>query len=470
MSYDYSPAAYGPGAAAYDPDLRGIDELQGGQPAYGTSQNAAAAYGSDGMDLRSIDELQGPTATGRIPAVQMHQPERGVGGFVSGVGKGFFGGAKDTVRGVVLLGKGVINTVTNPRETKNKIADWGAYAVQHPTKALGRVVSFPFRMAGAVVQPYSDAVRRGQYGQVVGRLGFDAALTMMTLKAGDALRNGTPNNGNPGGVMNGDVGGDFGPIGGDLGGDLGVGAGGAGRGGASTVSQTVNVGDVKIGNISNPGGGTININIGTNNATINGGAGGTAFGATDDAARVMSNGGGSARVMNYGSGFEGAAANQGGGFFSRLRSQPYTGTGHINPRNTFNSVVGSIDNGATRMAGAGQSVGQAFNRTVNMVDRGLSLLHPDNAIQALKQAGDAVVRVPRFIINNPGTSVKYAVAGTVTGVYTAGQMAVNGARFVITNPGHAAVLTAAAGRTAGSMLVRDEQRSDMAYDPDNPYR
>jgi hypothetical protein len=497
MSDNFSSVGYRPDASYGTVDTRSIDEIQGGAP--GASYTAAAPTGASyGVDLRSIDEIQ----RGNLPATGGLQQQDKGNGFVSDVGVGFIRGAKNTVRGVVLLGKGLFGAIAHPGETKQKIGEWGAYAISHPGQTLSRTVTLPFRMAGAMVQPYSDAIKSGRPGLAVGQLGFDAALAYATTKAVDVVRNGRAPSG--GGAVGGD---DAGVM--TNGGKGGGSGSGAVRGGGSVnITQQNKVGSIKTGAVHVNGNNNVIVIGGNANGAVNGGtssakvASDLASGA-DDLAGTMSRTtrqggrgglfgffGGDDLPQNVGRGANGrfvsmadqtmnvaddmaTGTTRQGGFFSRLfgnnggGSTTWVGTRNMtSPKSTFNSVAGGIDNVFNSASGIGTSVSNAFHNSVSWLDRGLTYLHPDNMMAGLQKVGNAVVNVPRFVVNNPATSLKYAVAGTATAAYTAGQVVVNSARFAIANPGHAAVLVAATGRTIGALPVRNEQRSNMAYDPD----
>jgi hypothetical protein len=495
MSDNFSSVGYGPNASYGTVDTRSLEELQGGAPA--ASYTAAAPQGAGyGVDLRSIDEVQ----RGNMPATGALQQDKG-NGFVSDVGVGFVRGAKNTVRGVILLGKGVFGAIAHPGETKQKIGEWGAYAVSHPGQALSRTVTLPFRMAGAMVQPYSDAIKTGRPGLAVGQLGFDALLAYGTTKAIDKVRNGSS-------AANG------GGVGGDDAGVMNTGGGAGGKGtvkggGAVSVVQQNKVGSIKTGAVTVKGNGNVIIIGGNNSGAISGGTSHSSQLASDlastgdDIAGTMSKtatkkaGGGlfgffggnevpknvtrgangrfvslADQTMNVADDAVNSGAKQ-GGFLSRLfggnggGSATWEGTRNLaSPKSTFNSIANGIDNGFNAASTVGTNVGNAFNNSMHWLDRGLSYLHPDNMMAGLQKVGNAVVSVPKFVINNPGTSIKYAVAGTATAVYTAGQVVVNSARFAVANPAQAAILVAAGGRTLGALPVRNEQRSDMTFDPD----
>jgi hypothetical protein len=473
MSDNFSSVAYRPDAGYGTVDTRSLEEVQGA-PAYAAAP-AQGGYGQGGynVDLRSIDEVQ----RGNMPATgALSQKDKG-NGFVSDVGVGFVRGAKNTVRGVVLLGKGLVGAVANPRETKQKIGEWGVYAISHPGQTLSRTVSLPFRMAGAMVQPYTDAIHQGRPGLAVGQLGFDAALAYATTKAIDTVRNGSAANG--GGVAPDDSG--------ILNGGGGTSPAGRGRGikggGGAAVNQSNNVGSIKTGNINQSvkGNGNTIINVyggNVNTGAVNGGTSAAHMAndlasAGDDVAATMSRTtrSGGAGIMSHADDLATGTTKQ-GGFFNRLFSSngggsTWAGTRNMtSPRTTFNNIANGIDNGFNAAGTVGTNVGNAFNNTARWLDKGLSYLHPDNMLQGLQKAGNAVISVPRYVINNPGTTVKYAIAGTATAAYTAGQVVVNSARFAVANPGQAAILVAATGRTLGALPVRNEQRSDMAFDPD----
>jgi hypothetical protein len=136
------------------------------------------------------------------------------------------------------------------------------------------------------------------------------------------------------------------------------------------------------------------------------------------------------------------------------------------PKTTFNNIANGLDNGFNAVSGVGTNVGNAFNSGVRWIDNGLTYLNPENMLSGLQKLGEKVVSVPKFVLQNPGTALKYTVAGTATAAYTAGQVVVNSARFAIANPAQAAILVAAGGRTLGALPVRNEQRSSMSFDPD----
>ncbi|MBC7545022.1 MAG: hypothetical protein H7338_20040 [Candidatus Sericytochromatia bacterium] len=484
-----TPAAGTNPGAGYDAqiDYRSLEQIQQGTPG---GQTATQSYSTDGVDLRSADEI----SRGGMPATMPTQAKDKGPGFVSDVGTGFVRAAKNTFRGVVLLGKGVVGVVANPGETRNKIATWGTYAAQHPGQAVGRTLSLPFRMAGAAVQPYTDAIKTGRPGLAVGQLGFDVGLAYATTKAVDVLKNGNKPQASPGYDYDYDYD-NAGTMSGNKPGRGGL-SGGRGAGAGSQINQKATVGNVKVGNINIKGNNNV-INIGSNSGTSNGGTSAVRHTAReafdsgfDDMAGTMSRR--TPRVQNlaktqsmygqygqYGQYSDDLAygAVKEPGFFKRLFGSSSGSTGSswqgtrnlASPKSTFQQISQGIDNGVGQVGGVTNGIGNAFNNTASWLDRGLAnltRLDGPNLLQAAKNVGNAVIKVPRFILDNPGTSLKYAVAGSATAVYATGTAVINGARFVVTNPMQAAVLVAATGRTLGALPVRNEQRSSATFDPD----
>jgi hypothetical protein len=493
MSDNFSSVGYSPNASYGTVDTRSVEELQGGAPAGSYNTAYAPSNANYGVDTRSIDEVQrsGLPATGGLP-----QEDKG-NGFISDVGVGFVRGAKNTVRGVVLLGKGIFGVVANPGETKRKIGEWGAFAISHPGQAISRTATLPFRMAGAMVQPYSDAISAGRPGLAVGQLTFDAALAYGTTKAIDVVRNGK---------TGGRVGGDVDDSGVLNGGGTRTGTGGKGAvkgGGSVNVVQQNKVGSIKTGNVNVKGNNNVIIIGGNNNGAISGGTSTSRMASDlassgDDLAQTMSKTtkksgglfgffGGNDIPKNVGRGGNGGFVSQTangaddvvngtakqGGVLNRLfgggngGGTTWAGTRNMtSPKTTFNNIANGLDNGFNAVSGVGTNVGNAFNSGVRWIDNGLTYLNPENMLTGLQKLGEKVISVPKFVLQNPGTALKYTVAGTATAVYTAGQVVVNSARFAIANPAQAAILVAAGGRTLGALPVRNEQRSSMSFDPD----
>ena len=181
--------------------LESLDSLKANRPV-----QQQQTQESNGDSLQSLDSLMMPretTTRGRIPtnedilapidamSPELNKPQKADTGdknpldFGVGVVKGFVKAGGDTVMGVVTLAKGVgtvgFGLLTKPKETLRPVKNAMSYAIHNPGKALKTVaVDLPMGIVKGIVNPYAEAIGKGNYGEATGRAVFDVGLILMT--------------------------------------------------------------------------------------------------------------------------------------------------------------------------------------------------------------------------------------------------------------------------------------------------
>lgn len=423
--------------------------------------------------------------------------EKGVGDFVKNVGIGFYEGARDTVMGVVFLGKAVGKAIIHPIETAKKIGNGVVNAVKHPGDTLKTVVTFPIKVGKAIIQPYADAIKTGQYGKAVGRLGFDAVMIYLTGKASDLAKSGSA-----AGRGASAAGSAASNVATNVADDVAKGAVTAAATTAAPATTVAAETAAKVateavktgGKVASVGGQVLvegfaitekGVQIGRI-VTTSGQVAGTvaddvALGAAKVAASTVDDVAlGAARVATE------AAAVGGGATVVAVptatavvaETAAVSTAGALTAADKFAVISGALDRGLSGITRIPTSIGRSIGRGLSSVNHGLQsaietvLAGPQAIASGAVNLGQAIAKVPQAIIAAPGAALRTAAAGIATGAWVAGEAGLRATLFALKNPKMAAQIAVpmamAAGRVAHPNLVAAQEMDLIQFDHPAP--